>query len=66
MVRRVNRGSGNALGIIGVALTATYWKWILLFLFLVWLALWAYLLVAGIGLMWFIINKFDTLFKEEK
>ena len=66
MVRRVNRGSGNALGIIGVALTATYWKWILLILFLVWLPLWVYLLVAGLGLMWFIINKFDTLFKEEK
>ena len=61
MVRRVNRGSGNALGVIAIALTATFWIPIALVLFLVWLPLWAYLSAAAIGLLVFIIKEVNSL-----
>lgn len=65
MVRRVNRGSGNALGIIGIALTATYWRVILLAILLIILPLWLYLSLAVLALMFFIINEFNKYTGEK-
>lgn len=60
MVRRVNRGSGNALGIIAAALTATFWVPIAIILFLIWLPLWVWILAACgcvVGLVIYEVNR---------
>jgi len=61
--KRHNYGAGSNAGILGACLAMTFWKWILLILFIVWVPAWVWivLLVAVT-----VFGIFYAIYSEEK